>query len=137
MDNKLTTSPIYIFFRSMVTYMTGSLLRAWSGIVTNGLGILGADKSHPHWLSWDDRIFQRYKRPPGRNLGDHRQGTALQRGGTATGWVNFFFQSLFLFPLRTRPLQLNRSPVESLPFIDNRKGLQTDIVFVFIPLTLL
>ena len=32
------------------------MLRVWNGIVTNGLG---ADKSLPHWLSWDDRIFKR------------------------------------------------------------------------------
>ena len=56
MDEKLTTSPIYIFFSSIVIYRTGGLLRAWNGIVTNGLG---ADKSLPHWLSWDDRIFKR------------------------------------------------------------------------------
>ena len=44
--------------------MTGSLLRVcvWNGIVTNGLG---AGKSLPHWLSWDDRIFKRSGEPLG------------------------------------------------------------------------
>ena len=75
MDDKLTTSPIYIFFRSKVIYRTGSLLRAWSGIVTNGLG---ADKSLPHWLSWDDRIFKRYWRGAGLSWYKRREG--LQTG---------------------------------------------------------
>ena len=56
MDDKLTTSPIHIFFLSIVTCRSGGLLCAWNGIVTNGLG---ADKSLPRWLSWDDRIFKR------------------------------------------------------------------------------
>ena len=100
MDDKLTTSPIYIFFRSIVIYRTGGLLLAWKGIVTNGLG---ADKSLPHWLSWDDRIFKR----SGEVLGSagisdpwaemSGQGTALQTGGTATGWVLCLFVCFFFF----------------------------------------
>ena len=105
MDEKTTIPSIYIFFRLMVIYRTGSLLRAWNGIVTYGLG---ADNFLPRWLSWDDRIFKRSGEVLGSaGISDPRAEISgnivkVQRSREevpllAGFFLFFFFQSLFLF----------------------------------------